>query len=60
MEAESSKGPSLGRRALAVVILAVGAWILLKIVIHVVAAVALSVAGVVAIVAVIWAIRILF
>jgi hypothetical protein len=60
MEAKRSKGPSLGRRALAVVILAVGAWILLKIVIHVVAAVALSVAGVVAILAVIWAIRILF
>jgi hypothetical protein len=49
----------LGRRALAIGVLLIAAWILLKIVIGVVTAVATVVVAVLAIVAVIWAIRIL-
>jgi hypothetical protein len=53
-------GPSLASRALAVIVLAVAAWILLKVVIGIVAAVAWIIAIVVAIVAVIWALNTLF
>jgi len=53
---ESSK-PSLGSRAIAVVVLAVAAWLLLKVVIGVVVAVAWTVAAIVAVIAVFWAIR---
>jgi len=53
---ESSK-PSLASRAIAVVILAIGAWLLLKVVIGVVVAVAWTVAAIVAVIAVFWAIR---
>jgi hypothetical protein len=53
---ESSK-PSLASRAIAVVVLAVAAWLLLKVVIGVVVAVAWTVAAIVAVVAVFWAIR---
>jgi hypothetical protein len=49
----------LGRRALAILVLLVAAWILLKIVIHVALAVATVVVVVLAIVAGIWAIRVL-
>ena len=49
----------LGRRALAILVLLVAAWILLKIVIHVALAVATVVVVVLAIVAAIWAIRVL-
>jgi hypothetical protein len=49
----------LGRRALAIFVLAVAAWILLKVVIHIALAVASVVVVVLAIVAVIWAIRVL-
>lgn len=55
----SSRGASLGRRALALLVLLVAAWILFKVVIGVVTAVATVVVVVLAIVAVIWAIRVL-
>jgi hypothetical protein len=54
-----SSSSSLGKRALAVLVLAVAAWILFKFVIGLVTAVATVVAIVLAIVAVIWAIRVL-
>jgi hypothetical protein len=56
MEETESKS-SWGARLIAVVILGVGAWILLKVVIGVVVAVAWTVAAIVAVIAVIWAIR---
>lgn len=49
--------PSWGARALAVLILAVGAWVLLKVVIGAVVAVAWTVAAIVAVIAVLWALR---
>jgi hypothetical protein len=49
--------PSFMRRILAVVVLAVAAWILLKLVIGVIAGLATFVVVVVAIVAVVWAVR---
>jgi hypothetical protein len=52
--------PSLARRALAVVVLALVAWILIKLVIGIVAAVFWIVLAVVAVVAVLWAINTLF
>jgi hypothetical protein len=52
--------PSLARRALAVVVLALVAWILIKVVIGIVAAVFWIVLAVVAVVAVFWAINTLF
>ncbi|HWI06125.1 MAG TPA: hypothetical protein VNT54_01260 [Solirubrobacteraceae bacterium] len=52
-------GASLGKRALALVVLLVAAWILFKFVVGVVTAVATVVVIVLAIVAVIWAIRVL-
>ena len=53
-------GPSLAKRALAVVILLLAAWILIKIVIGIVAAVFWIVLAVVAVIAVLWAINTLF
>jgi hypothetical protein len=52
-------GSSLGKRALAVLVLLVAAWLLLKVVIGFVTAIATTLAVVVAVIAVIWAIRIL-
>jgi hypothetical protein len=49
----------LGRRALAILVLIVAAWILFKVVIGLVTAVATVVVVVLAIFAVIWAIRVL-
>ena len=51
---------SLGRHALAAVVLLVCAWLLLHILFHVVIVVATIVAVVVAIIGAIWAIRVLF
>lgn len=59
MENEKA-GPSFGARVVAVIVLAFGAWILFKVVIGVVAAVAWFVVAIVAIVAVLWAVRTLF
>jgi hypothetical protein len=49
----------LGRRMLAILVLIVAAWILLKIVIGIVAGVATVIVAVLAVFAVIWAIRVL-
>lgn len=49
----------LGRRLLAILVLVVAAWFLLKVVIHVAIAVATAVAVVIAILAIIWAVRVL-
>jgi predicted membrane protein len=47
----------LGRRALAILVLIIAAWILLKIVIGIVAGLATIIVAVLAIVAIVWAIR---
>lgn len=52
-------GPSLASRALAAVVLLVAAWVMLKVVLGIVAAVAWTVVTILAIVAVIWALRVL-
>ena len=49
----------LGRRALAILVLIIAAWILFKVVIGLVTAVATVVVVVIAVFAVIWAIRVL-
>ena len=49
----------LGKKALALAVLLVAAWILFKLVIGVVAAVAWVVVAVLALVAIVWAIRVL-
>lgn len=59
MSSSRVSGPSLGKRALAVLVLVVAAWILLKVVIGFVTAIATVLAVVLAVVAVIWAIRVL-
>jgi hypothetical protein len=53
-------GSSLARRALAVVILGVAAWLLLKVVIGLIATVAWIVVAVIAVVGVLWALNTLF
>lgn len=50
-------GPSLARRAVAVVILAVAAWLLLKVVIGIIASVAWIVVAVIAVFGILWAIN---
>jgi hypothetical protein len=52
--------PSLAKRALAVVVLALVAWIVIKLIVGIVAAVFWIVLAVVAVVAVLWAINTLF
>jgi hypothetical protein len=52
-------GPSLTSRALAVLVLLIGAWVLLKFVIGLVTAVASFVVIALAVVAVVWALRVL-
>jgi hypothetical protein len=54
---EEQTGPSFLARVLAVLVLAIAAWFLLKIVISVVAGIAWFVAVVLAIVGVFWAVR---
>jgi hypothetical protein len=49
----------LGRKALALLVLLVAAWILFQIVLHVVAFLATIIVVVLAIVAIVWAIRVL-
>ena len=50
---------SFGRTALAALVLLVGAWILLKVVIGIIAALFFPIVAIVAIVAIIWAVRVL-
>jgi hypothetical protein len=57
MPPETESKPSWGSRILAVVVLAVGAWILFKLVIGTVVAIAWAVAAIVAVMAIIWAVR---
>ena len=59
MEETRSRSSSLARRALAVIVLGVAAYVLLKLAIGFVMAIAGTIAVVVAIVAIIWAIRVL-
>ena len=59
MENEKT-GPSFGARILAAIVLAVAAWILFKVIIGIVAGVAYFLVVVVAVIAVIWAVRTLF
>ncbi|MBW3652542.1 MAG: hypothetical protein KY433_02905 [Actinobacteria bacterium] len=54
-----SSGASLGTRALALVVLLIAGWLLLKFVIGLVSALATVIVVVLAIAAVIWAIRVL-
>ena len=54
-----SRSASLLSRFFAVVVLAVAAWVLLKIVIGVLASIATAVAVILAIAAIVWAIRVL-
>jgi hypothetical protein len=51
------RSPSIGARVLAVLVLAVAAWLLLKVVIGVIAGLAWLVAVVIALFAVAWALR---
>ena len=53
-------GPSFGARVIAVVVLAIAAWILFKVIIGIVAGVAWFLVVVVAVIAVVWAVRTLF
>ena len=57
---EKQTGPSFGARVLAAIVLAIAAWFLFKVVIGIVAGVAWFLAVIVAIVAVVWAVRTLF
>jgi hypothetical protein len=57
---DEPSSPSIGARVLAVLVLAVAAWFLLKVVIGVIAGVAWFVAVVLAVVALVWAMRTLF
>lgn len=52
-----ARAGSLLRKLLAIVVLAVAVWLLLKLVIGVIASIAWAIAAVVAIVAVVWALR---
>jgi hypothetical protein len=59
MENEKT-GPSFGARIVAAIVLALGAWLLFKVIIGIVAGVAYFLVVVVAVIAVIWAVRTLF
>jgi len=52
-------GNSLAQRAIAILVLAVAGWVLLKVVIGIVAGIATTVVLIAAVAAVIWALRIL-
>ena len=58
MNESESSSPSLARKALALVILLIAGWMLLHFLIHIAAAIAGFVILVVAVVAVIWALRV--
>jgi hypothetical protein len=57
---ETGHRPSIVARLIAAVVLAVGAWFLLKVIIGVIAGVATLLAVVFAVIAVLWAVRTLF
>ena len=56
---EKAQRPSLAKRAIALIVLLIAGWILLKLVIGLVAGLATFIVVVVAIIAVVWAWRIL-
>jgi len=56
---DESSGRSFGRTVLAAVVLLVGAWVLLGVIIHVVGFIFSTVVLIAAVVAVIWALRVL-
>jgi hypothetical protein len=57
---EESSSRSLGRTVLAALILLIAVWILLKVVIGIIAALFIPIVAIAAIIAVIWAYRVLF
>jgi hypothetical protein len=57
MSTSTPSSSSLGKRAIAVLVLLVAAWILFKVVIGFVAAISGTIVVILAIVAIIWAIR---
>ncbi|GAC1434673.1 MAG: hypothetical protein NVSMB51_02420 [Solirubrobacteraceae bacterium] len=59
-EQAQSRTAALGRKALAALILLVAAWVLLHFIIHIAVAIASVVVVVLAVVALIWAARVLF
>ena len=59
MSTSTPSGASLGKRAIAVLVLLVAAWILIKVVIGIVTAVFWVVLAIAAVCALIWAIRVL-
>jgi hypothetical protein len=59
-ESSESSGRSLGRTAIAALVLVVAAWIVLKVVIGIIAALFFPILAIVAIVAIVWAYRVLF
>ena len=56
---KTESGPSILSRVLAVLVLAVAAWLLFKFVIGIVAGLATLLAVIVAVIAVVWALRVL-
>ena len=59
MSTSSPSGTSFGKRAIAALILLLAAWILVKVVVGIVTAVFWTVAAIVAVIAVIWAVRVI-
>ncbi|MDX6676072.1 MAG: hypothetical protein QOE31_124 [Solirubrobacteraceae bacterium] len=59
MSTSSPSRSSFGKRAIAALILLLAAWILVKVVIGIVTAVFWTVAAIVAVIAVIWAVRVI-
>jgi hypothetical protein len=57
MSSETERGPGLGARLLAILILGIAVWILLKIVIGIIAGIFWTVVAVLAVIAVFWAWR---
>ena len=57
---EEKTGPSFGARIIAAIVIAFAAWILFKVIIGIVAGIAYFLVIVVAVIAVIWAVRTLF
>jgi hypothetical protein len=57
---EDTSSRSIGRTVLAALILLVAAWILLKVVIGIIAALFFPIIAIIAIIAIVWAYRVLF
>jgi uncharacterized membrane protein len=58
MNESETPSPSLGRRAVALLVLLVAGWVLLHLVIHIAVAIASTIVIVVAVLALIWALRV--